>query len=398
MGPKQFIPATDPRVLVSGRCAATTDGALRFDWPATALRLAVRNLSSSGSVWLRMSASKSFFAVSSGSGDSRRTLAAMKRGVVDYELPITNAASSSASDGVSVIDIVKRTEARPAFGLLFAKSGGIVTLHGVVLESGDGELVAPPPFPSRVIEVIGDSDSCGFGCEGPRTGTDLRSLLRGATRPADQDASRAWPALVGVALDAQAHCIAWSGMGACWNAPFTDPKEPMSVFWDRLVADDAAAGTASSTAAAPDAVVVYLGGNDYWTMGPTPPFGRAQPGRTEGHFVDGLAVFLRVLRAARSAPIPIVVLAADEQSGSFLPTRSEQAAFSRTMQRLLAAAIERAALDEHVHLIPLGGEPAISVDDDADWGLMAHWSVQGHAKVARGVAARIGERLRWSVR
>ena len=46
---------------------------------------------------------------------------------------------------------------------------GLSQLHGLTV--GDGALLAPSPAPQRLIEVVGDSISCGYGIRARSTTT-----------------------------------------------------------------------------------------------------------------------------------------------------------------------------------------------------------------------------------
>ena len=230
-------------------------------------------------------------------------------------------------------------------------------------------------------------------------------------RPKEQDASRSWPLLLGELLNAQVHLIAWSGIGVSWNAPMCD-IEPMSAVWDQRLANDrtggivAAGGGGGSSGGdggssshqaggvggedewLPDAILIYCGGNDYWTMGEKPLGGKPNlKQRSEGHFVEGFTSWLLALRKARPT-CPIYVLSCDEVSGSCLPSTKAQEEFTKVMDPLLKQAVANAG-DENMHVIPLGGSPPVSHADDSDWGRIGHWSVQGHAKIAAGIAPLI---------
>ena len=123
-------------------------------------------------------------------------------------------------------------------------------------------------------------------------------------------------------------------------------REAMDAKWDRLIATDAAAGSilsgqptsspvSSSVSSSnahhqqppqlPDAVVIYLGGNDFYTMGQNPPVGLLSSlQRTEAKFIEGFASLLRAIRAARPSPIPILLLECDAASGSCLESAAAQ--------------------------------------------------------------------------
>ena len=297
---RRFIGATDPRVLICGR-TVVADGAVKFDWPGVVIRLAVRGASK---VYLRMDGNKNYFAVEQ-EGRPASSFGTKRRTVKEYLLPV----DLNEKETTTSLTVTKRTEAKAEFSLFSSSSvTGVVTLLGVVLESDvDGaELDQPPPFPPRRLEVYGDSDTCAFGNEAKRTGVGILSMLNSFC-PNKQDASNSWPLLLGQLLDAQVHLIAWSGIGINWNAPMSS-MEPMSVVWDQLLANDGTAGrvapsdgvgtngsdgSGADAAWSPDAILIYCGGNDYWTMGDAPPAGtRANPQRSEAAFVDGFTEWL----------------------------------------------------------------------------------------------------------
>jgi hypothetical protein len=398
--PKLVLPATDPRVLVVGRFAVE-GSTLRFDWPATTVKIAVRR---AAQIWLRMDGNKHYFSVQCNDGQPQ-VMPALYQRVKDYLLPLS-IDTSGKDDDVTVISIVKRTDVAPMHGVL-AAAGGPVTLHGIVLDEGS-ELVPLPASaapPKRLIEFYGDSDSCGFGIEGARSRTNsIRALLHGSACAHEQDATLAFPELVARALGAQAHNLSWSGIGAVWNAPFGG-KEAMNSKWMRLVAsdpsagtvlDDAAGDTAATAASLPEAIAIYLGGNDFYTMGDSPHVGWASKSRTEEKFIEGFAAMLSAIRASRPAPTPILVLECDAMSASCLDSRASQAKYSEIMSRVLRAAVGRTA-DPDVHVLPLSSSPPVDFDDDSDFGVLGHWSVSGHRKVAASLAKTMGETLGWAV-
>ena len=97
-----------------------------------------------------------------------------------------------------------------------------------------------------------------------------------------------------------------------------------------------------------DAVLIYLGGNDWWTLS-------KKRGNEElwSDWVQNYAIFLNHIRALRGPDVPIIVLACDATSGSCLSSREEQRMYSEDMQRLLGRAVSEASAggDESVSKI-----------------------------------------------
>ena len=132
-----------------------------------------------------------------------------------------------------------------------------------------------------------------------------------------------------------------------------------------------------------DLVVIYLGGCDWFTLDGSP--------ETHDGFVSGFEAFLKAIRLQREQ-VPILVLTADERSGSCLEGLEEQKRYSQLTGDLLARA-GREQAGVHVLQVDCGSE--ISVGDTNDWGLMGHWSVASHRKWARGVISLVAATTGW---
>lgn len=283
------------------------------------------------------------------------------------------------------ICIYKRTEAVARFP---DRVTGCVSLLGVLLGS-DGPLLTYTESRRKVIEFVGDSDTAAYGNLGPRTGFEVadRSVF---ADPSKQDVSKSWAAFVANAFGAECHNISWSGMGAVWNVPGHGAEDAMDRHYFRLLATggDAAATVASldNPVLPPvDLVVLYIGGNDWWTL----------EQRGDDAFVEGYTKFLIQLRRLRPEP-PIIVLAANGTSGSCLATPERQRLFSDDMKRMLGQAVDRAGgKAERIHLREVVPSPAIDLSLDDDWGVMEHWSVPAHRKWAEGVVPLIEKIMGW---
>jgi lysophospholipase L1-like esterase len=124
---------------------------------------------------------------------------------------------------------------------------GLSQLHGLTV--GDGALLAPPPAPQRLIEVVGDSISCGYG-------------ILGAIDDDCYDTESHWdayPSVMARALGAEVSTIAGSGRGVVRNYP-GDSIDTMPQIYERVLATQAA--PTWDFRAQPQAVIINLGTND----------------------------------------------------------------------------------------------------------------------------------------
>lgn len=125
---------------------------------------------------------------------------------------------------------------------------GLSQLHGLTVAGG--ELLDPPPAPSRRIEVVGDSISCGFGILGSLDNDDCYGT---------ESHWDAYPSVMARALGAEVSTIAGSGRGVVRNYP-GDSIDTMPQIYERTLATDAR--TIWGFASEPQAVIINLGTND----------------------------------------------------------------------------------------------------------------------------------------
>ena len=154
---------------------------------------------------------------------------------------------SNLPDGEHTIELYRRTEANE----------GVSQFLG--FDFGSGALLAPPPAPTRRIEIIGDSISCGYGNEG----ADMNC---GFT-PQTENHYLTYGAIAARALGAELVTVAWSGKGVICNygdGADSCNNNPMPVYYDRTLPNDAASKWDHSRFA-PDAIVINLGTNDFST-------------------------------------------------------------------------------------------------------------------------------------
>ncbi len=368
-----LIAATDPTIRYCGR-TATSGNTVVFDWPATEI---VFSVTGSREVSIQMDGGCSFFNVVVGR-EARDPLATV-HGERSYII-----VSDLNPNDETEVRLYKRTEAVASFP---DRKTGPVTVKGIDLDPG-GSLVRTQPSHRRVIEVVGDSDTAAYGNLGARTGFDVKDRTVFAD-PSKQDTAQSWSAFVAEAFDAGCHNISYSGMGAVWNAPGMAADGAMDRHYQRLLvarSDLWVATPEANVLPDVDAIILYIGGNDWWTL--------AEKG--DAPFVDGFVAFVEMIRRLRPTQ-PLLMLAADPLSGSCLVTRDRQRLFSDDMKRVygdIASAVggER----QGIYLREVVPEPAIDVEADEDWGLMEHWSVLANHKWARGVIPLVAEVTGWS--
>lgn len=143
------------------------------------------------------------------------------------------------------------------------------------LEILQGELLQNAPLPTRRIEIVGDSISCGYGNEGtapdcPFTaGTENHYLSYGA--------------LLARSLGASVSTVAWSGRGVVKNYD-GGPGEKMGLLYERTLPE--VPTKSESVSADFDAVIVNLGTNDFST----------EPDPEEREFVAAYVDLLKKIR------------------------------------------------------------------------------------------------------
>jgi lysophospholipase L1-like esterase len=180
----------------------------------------------------------------------------------------TNALATGLTAGEHTVELYRRTEANL----------GVATFSG--FDFGGGTLLAPP-LPTRRIEVVGDSITCGYGDEG----ADMNCSFSADT----ENHYLAYATLTARALNAELSTVAWSGKGVVCNYgdDATSCQDPLPTYYDRTLPDDTASKWDFKRFVA-DAVVVNLGTNDFSTT--------SDPTKME--FEDAYAALLQRIRAA----------------------------------------------------------------------------------------------------
>ena len=228
-----IIPATDPNIQYIGRISFKNPEAPLFTYPGvqinarfegTSLRLHFKP--ESGYFMVRIDGSEAFKVGFTAKEDSVVTVAvALPQGV--HEVRIMNA--------------IESYQRRPEF-------------RGFILDEGC-HLVAPPAMPSRSIEFIGNSITCGYGVESMNAPDPFED--------ATENHYLTYAAITARNLGAAEYVVARSGIGVYrnYNGPREGSPDPMPTQYDYTNFDDHSE-LWDFTRYTPDVVCINLGTND----------------------------------------------------------------------------------------------------------------------------------------
>jgi lysophospholipase L1-like esterase len=254
--------------------------------------------------------------------------------------------AADLDSGEHVVEVYRRTEA----------SQGAVLITGI--EVTDGELLAPPDPPTRRIEIVGDSITCGYGNEGPDTSCSFT--------PDTENHYLSYGARLARHFEAELSTVAWSGKGVVSNYN-GDLFNPLPTLYERAVPNDSQSGWAFEWQ--PQVVIINLGTNDYSTNNDP----------TDEDFVAGYEALLRTIR--RRYPDAFILCTVGPMlSGRDLSTAQNNIA--------AAVALRNDAGDERVTTHEMAtGNP----DPACDW----HPNLDTHAAMAEELATPLADALGW---
>ncbi|MFH1496401.1 MAG: SGNH/GDSL hydrolase family protein [Verrucomicrobiota bacterium] len=248
--------------------------------------------------------------------------------------------------GEHTIFLVRRTE---------FNTGGTQILG---FEIDDVALLLPPVPRSRVIEVIGDSISCGYGNEAASQAERYTAET--------QNAWLTYGAITAERLNADYVCVAWSGK-KLW------PNNTIVEYYDHVLMSPSAAKW-DFARFRPDAVVINLGTND---------FARENPD-ADGWVAAARDFIRQVRRNYPSVPVFFCV-------GPMLSDRNASCTPRTVMLGYLQRVVEETRGDgAPVHIIDFG------IQQMTDWiGADWHPSVDTHRKMADTLTAALRSELGW---
>jgi lysophospholipase L1-like esterase len=245
-----LTPASDPRLRWVGRCDVR-QSAVRFAWSGSGFVVRFEGHAVGGV----LADSENYFTVVV---DGAVTSACWRPSGTGEQLFVSELAA-----GEHTVAILRRSE--PAFGLS--------ELRGLRVY---GALLAPPPRPP-VIEIIGDSISCGYGNETQHPSDPFTAQT--------ENHYRSYGAILARLVNAEASTVAWSGRGVVRN--YGDAPEPLvpQLYHQTLPTPNSAPWPFLDDVSL---VLVNAGTNDFTTPGPD-----------VDAFVAGYAQLLADVRARR---------------------------------------------------------------------------------------------------
>ena len=336
---RNTLPASDGRITYVGR-TLVQEGTVSFDWSGVYTRIAFTG------GYLALEASdtgKDFFNIwidRDPSAEPDRTV------VVQGDTTVVLFEARERKPLPHRLTIQKRTEGEQ----------GLTTFRAFIL---DGTLLQAEPLKERVIEVVGDSYTCGYGSE--------NSVREDPFRPQDENPAKTYIDILGRYFGADVVRTAHSGQGIARN--YNDagrgrhmPERYLQVFdtrdeprWD-------------AARIAPDITVIYLCTNDFST-------GR-QPLYSE--FRAQYMKLLRQIKKNYGENHPILCVA----------SRSD-----RLCHEYVWNVVEACGM-ENVSFMGLGGSIH---DNEGDLGASWHPNYTGHLKKAYAMLPYIATLTGWSL-
>ncbi len=341
-GKKIFFSAQNDAIHYVGRFDKTKPNLVRFDWPNSTIQFQFTGneislaLKGGEKNYFNLFIDDSLFQVLHQPKDSILKITGIK------------------TKGLHKLSLQKRTEG----------DMGISTFQGVYLPKNK-KLIPSEVKPTRKIEFIGNSITCGYGTEGlSRTEKFL---------PSTENVNQSYALIISKALNAESHVIAHSGLGVVRNYGdknsistklATMPKR----FNQVLDSEDELKWDFNLWK--PDMVVVNLGTNDYST----------EPHPDKTVFQKAYKALLQNIAAVYGS-VPIFLI-----SGPLI----EEPANSNIKE--VVDAIMKSNPEANLHFI---GIPKSLLSDPTDFGSDSHPSAKGQIKIAKQILPTVATVLGW---
>jgi hypothetical protein len=339
-----FIPAVAPQIVVEGRYASTTNGAVRLGFPGVALHL--RFHGKQLAMRVKATTGDEFFDVDVDGAEPVRLR--LQAGEADY--PLLNETVA----GDHVFEITRRSESWQ----------GICEIIGFDL-GADGTLLSPPELPQRKLMFIGDSITCGAALD-----IIPNDPLKGKTAHEEQtsNARLSFGKILSRKLNAQCVLVSYGGRGVIrdWQGIRNINNAPQ--FYELALPDDPSC-LWKQNSYEPDAIAICLGTNDF-----------SQGVPDENEFVNAYVEFIQKIR--RDSPDARIFLLDSPILGDSQGNVPKRSVLHAYLQEIAAKAGDpqvQLASVSHYEGIPGNGHPT-----RAD-----------HEAIARELEPQFREALHW---
>jgi len=337
----KFIPANHEAIRYVGRFDFSNPQEVRYDWSG---------------VYILFSFSGSECAVKmSDTGHNYYNVFVDDQPSKTFEVKsdTTLQIASKLGKQIHQIRIYKRTEGNQGTG----------TFKGILI-SEKGEMLAWKEIPTRKIEFIGNSITCGYGTEG------LKKSER--WKPSTENNYLSYAPIMARAFKADYHIVAHSGEGAVRNYGYKEKVSPTGTMprrFNRLF-DEKELPLWDFKLWKPDVVVINLGTNDFTT----------KPFPDKDVFKTGYANLINeVIKQYGDLPVFCVVgPMMDEPCYSYVKEMVED--------------FRSASQKKNVYFV---GIPTYLIDPEIDFGSDYHPNYIGQRKMAAHVLPVISSVLSW---
>jgi hypothetical protein len=339
-----YIFPNDTRLVYTGRVDTSLDDVYQYDWASVRVSINFQGSTSVSVILHDIPSTSSYWGFSIYynvviDGNITNIINSTAKGGPTYIL------AQNLTTGPHTLQFIRRNE--PSFGV--TKFAGF--------SFDDGTSFSTPSRPSRRIEFIGDSITCGWGDEGIYPCTDEAWT---------ENNQRTYASMTGDAVGAEYFIESWSGQGMsryahCPNVTCTT----MPVFFKRTLGEFATSPNWDFSWT-PQAVVINLGTNDYGSQ-PYPPI---------NIFTQIYLDFVNEEIIAHYGNITIFVACVNEG----IQCTSPQAAYN---------VLKAAGID--AHWVSFGG----LVEFPQDIGCDGHPGLTGHMKMAKALIPVVQQVMQW---
>lgn len=293
---------------------------------------------------------------------------------------------ATSLDRRKVYDVIVTKKTEPELRSLITRFQPAI-VESVFIDSGEFLPITQKDtfYPHGWIEVIGDSDACGFGVQGEVTSTSNIFSMD----PEKEDVGKAWGTLLTrlLGMGASALTVAGSGKGTSLNAPMCG-AETIPDIWNRETAETSEDGDSwMQLKESPRAVVMLVGGNDFYK--------NLSPDRNT--FVTKFAGFIKCIRDLRGTQCPIFLF---QCTANCCSSEGGPSSHPGDDPAVIAACNTLCEFTEEVSRVAGGVANGIHfhkidvrLSTETDYGIMMHWNEAGHIAIAQDMVARVREFL-----